>query len=86
MKLALCGSARAKDANVRQAIIDRFAGVGGKAVAVGTKKNPGPLYGISNHKWSALALCITWIDMKKTCWAPLPTTTKTPTMGSREPS
>ena len=66
MKLALCGSARAKDANVRQAIIDRFAGVGGKAVAVGTKKTPGPLYGISNHKWSALALCLVWIDKKKT--------------------
>ena len=51
----LCGSARAKDANVRQAILDRF---GGKEKAIGRKKTPGPLYGIKSHLWAALALAL----------------------------
>jgi hypothetical protein len=42
-KLHICGSPRAKDANIRQAIMDRYGGV--RQVALGTKKNPGPLYG-----------------------------------------
>lgn len=54
-KIALCGSARAKDPNVRQALIDIF----GKA---GTKKEPGGTYGISGHAWSALA--IAWYARK----------------------
>lgn len=43
VKLELCGSSRAKDANVRQALIDRFGG----SAAIGRKAAPGPLYGIS---------------------------------------
>jgi hypothetical protein len=57
VKMALCGSMRAKDANIRQAIIDRY---GGKDNAIGKKKTPGPLYGVKSHIWSALALAITW--------------------------
>ena len=49
VKLDLCGSMRAKDANVRQALIDLYG-------PVGTRKNPGPLYGVSKHIWSALAV------------------------------
>src|ERR1019366_6572924 len=56
VKLHLCGSARAKDANVRQALIDRY---GGKEKAVGRKKTPGPLYGLKSDCWSALAVAIT---------------------------
>lgn len=52
IKLELCGSARAKDSNVRQALLDLY---GGKE-AVGTKKRPGPLYGIRGHGWQALAV------------------------------
>ena len=59
VKLHLCQSPRAKDANIRQALIDRF---GGKAAAIGLKKTPGPLYGISSHAWAALALAITLAD------------------------
>lgn len=55
----LCNSGRAKDANVRQAIIDRF---GGKAAAIGTKKSPGPLYGMSKDCWSACAIALTHYD------------------------
>lgn len=61
VKLHLCGSARAKDGNIRQALLDRF-GDGSKA-AVGTKKNPGPLFGVAGHAWSALALAVTWADL-----------------------
>lgn len=56
VKLHLCNSARAKDANVRQALIDRY---GGKEQAIGKKATPGPLYGISGDCWSALAVAIT---------------------------
>jgi hypothetical protein len=61
VKLHLCGSARAKDANVRQALIDLY---GGKDVAIGRKKTPGPLYGIKSHIWSAMALARTWNDTR----------------------
>ena len=59
VKLHLCNSARAKDPMVRQALIDRY---GGKTNGIGTKKHPGPLYGITSHCWSALAVGVTWMD------------------------
>lgn len=52
VKLTLCGSARAKDTNLRQALIDAIG-------EVGTKKNPGPLYGVSGHYWAALGVAYT---------------------------
>lgn len=61
VKLHLCGSPRAKDANIRQALIDRW---GGKAEAVGTVKKPGPLYGVKSHAWSALAVAVTALETK----------------------
>lgn len=59
VKLHLCASPRAKDGNIRQALIDRFG-------IVGTKKNPGPLFGISNHRWAALAVAVTAHDLERT--------------------
>jgi hypothetical protein len=56
VKLHLCGSPRAKDANIRQALIDRY---GGKAEAIGTVKRPGPLYAVKSHAWAALAVAVT---------------------------
>jgi hypothetical protein len=62
VKLHHCRLARTKDGNVRLALIDRW---GGKAKAVGKKRNPGPLYGISGDVWQALALAVyvrdTWL-------------------------
>lgn len=55
VKLHLCHSMRAKDSNIRQALIDRF----GKP---GTRKNPGLTYGLSGDTWSAFALAVTWYD------------------------
>lgn len=57
IKLHLCGTTKAKDPNVRQALIDRL----GKP---GTKKNPGPTYGIRSHMWSALAVAVYAADQQ----------------------
>lgn len=53
VKLHLCASAKANDASIRCAILDRF---GGKEKAVGRKAAPGPLYGIRADEWAALAV------------------------------
>lgn len=64
VKLELCGTPRAKDANVRQAVHDSFEGTGGGATpTVGTKAAPGPLYGLSRHAVHALAAGLTWARM-----------------------
>lgn len=55
VKMHLCHNSRAKDPNIRQALIDRF---GGKAKAIGKKATPGPLYGIKSHLWAALAVAV----------------------------
>lgn len=57
VKLYLCNSARAKDGNVRAALIDKY---GGKDKAIGKKATPGPLYGVSADVWSALAVAVTY--------------------------
>jgi hypothetical protein len=54
VKLHLCQSPRAKDAMIRQALIDRYGP--GKEKAIGQKKCPGPLYGVTKHVWAALAV------------------------------
>ena len=59
VKLHLCGTHRAKDSNVRQALIDRY---GGKDTAIGRKASPGPLYGVSGDVWAALAVAVTFAD------------------------
>ncbi len=56
VKLALCGDSRAKDANVRAALLDRFGG----SAAIGRKAAPGPLYGIHRDVWSALGIAVTY--------------------------
>jgi hypothetical protein len=55
VKMHLCHTSRAKDANIRQALVDRL----GKP---GTKKQPGITYGIKQDLWAALALAVTWWD------------------------
>ncbi len=49
VKLHHCQSAKAKDSNIRQALIDKY---GDK----GTKKAPGTTYGLSADTWQAFAL------------------------------
>lgn len=55
VKQHLCHDSRAKDANIRQALVDRF----GKP---GTKKQPGTTYGLRKDIWSAFAVAVTWWD------------------------
>jgi hypothetical protein len=55
-KINLCGFMKAKDGNIRQALIDRFG-------PVGTKKNQGWFYGVSKDVWSAIAVGVTYSDM-----------------------
>lgn len=60
VKLFLCGNSRAKDANVRQALIDMFpASGGGSTPQIGTKKQKGPLYGLKADMWAALGVAVT---------------------------
>ncbi|WP_423197872.1 hypothetical protein DFLDMN_001510 [Cupriavidus sp. H19C3] len=60
VKLHLCGSPKAKDANIRQALLDMFPRTGGgKTPQIGTKSQPGPLYGVSSHAWAALGVAVT---------------------------
>lgn len=60
VKMHLCQSPRAKDPNIRQALLDMFpASGGGKTPQIGTKKQPGPLYGVKSHIWAALAVAVT---------------------------
>lgn len=61
VKLHLCGQPRAKDGNIRQALIDLW---GGKDKAIGKKANPGPLYGFSADEWAALAVAVTHSERK----------------------
>lgn len=57
VKLHLCGVPRAKDSNIRQALIDLY---GGKDAAIGKKSSPGCLFGMSGDEWSALAIAETF--------------------------
>lgn len=57
VKSHLCGSQQAKDKNIRQALIDKVG-------EPGTKKAPGPTYGVSSHAWSALAVAVTAAETK----------------------
>jgi len=60
VKMHLCGTNTAKDANVRRAIIDLYPPSGGGATPqIGTKTKPGPLYGVSSHAWPALGVALT---------------------------
>jgi hypothetical protein len=61
VKMHLCGSNRAKDSNIRQAILDSYPATGGGSTPqVGTKKEPGPLYGVSKDMWASLGVAITF--------------------------
>lgn len=60
-KLDLCGSLSAKDANIRQALVDRYA-PGQPNFGKGTKKEPGFFYGFSADMWAAMAVAVTYFD------------------------
>jgi hypothetical protein len=57
VKMHLCGNARAKDGNIRQALLDLLG-------PQGKKKAPGPTYGVKSHAWSALAVAATALNLQ----------------------
>jgi hypothetical protein len=63
VKLHICGTTRAKDTNIRQALIDRFAKHDFKN-GKGTVKNKDWFYGFSKDIWSAYAVGLTYIETK----------------------
>jgi hypothetical protein len=61
-KMNLCGSMKAKDSNIVQALIDRFA-PNTPNKGKGTKKEPGWFYGFKKDIWQAYAVGVTYHDM-----------------------
>jgi hypothetical protein len=63
VKMNICGTMRAKDSNIIQALVDRFA-PGARNYGKGTKKEPGWFYGFSADIWQAYALGVTYLDRR----------------------
>lgn len=61
IRIALCGNARAKEKNVHLAAKERFEPYGGGSDPYkGVKAQPGPLFGMKSHEFSALAVALTF--------------------------
>ena len=56
VKIHLCNSMKAKDTHIWQVLQDKLG-------PVGTKANPGPLYGVKSHARSAVAVAVTAAHM-----------------------
>lgn len=57
VKMHLCGSMKAKDTNIRTALMDRFG-------EVGTKNKQGYFYGFKRDIWAAYAVGLTYLETR----------------------
>lgn len=62
-KITLCGSMKAKDSNIRQALIDRYAKFDYKT-GKGLKSNPDTFYGVAKDAWQAIAVGVTYWELQ----------------------
>jgi len=70
-----CQGNSAGDTALGSALRDRFPATGGGSKpSVGIKSKPGPLYGISKHKWAALGVVVYGAESEGT-WNKIPDTT-----------
>ena len=61
VKNHICHNGSAKDSNIIQALVDRFA-YGEPNRGKGVKASPGFFYGFKSDIWQAMALAVTFID------------------------
>jgi hypothetical protein len=59
VKMHLAGSGSARDGQIRNCLIERW---GGADRAIGKKRTPGPLHGVTADCWQALAIAVTFAD------------------------
>jgi hypothetical protein len=77
VKTHLCHDSRAKDTNIRQALVDRFA-LGQPNNGKGTKARPGWFHGFHSDIWAAYALAVYAADSTELTAPPEPQTGATP--------
>ena len=76
IKVHLCGTAKAKDPNIRQALIDRYGGSDAikkhrpekrnrKGEVTSQEVEAGALAGVTAHAWAALAVAVVYLDRVK---------------------
>lgn len=64
VKMHHCRSAKAKDSNITQALVDRFAPESANH-GKGTRHSPGWFYGFSRDVWQAYALAVYAVDVEQ---------------------
>ena len=60
VKMWLCNSMKATDANIRRTLLDRYGDWEYGKTGKGTKAHPGRLYDFSDDMWAALAIAVTY--------------------------